>query len=127
MRDVKGLSSLPNNFMKEVATRIAFDAGLAPKSRMPRTTPDSPVCVDKPKEVFRVIHRDSGNPCTAYSRACHDEVDFSSPESARYSNVHGIYKDKFKYKVARYRVTYELIEEDVDGSSECNAGDKPLD
>lgn len=67
----------------------------------------------KPATVFRIIDRTTGEPMGSYSRACCDEYDFDSAEAARGANVHGIFQDREKYRVAKYRVTYELIEEDV--------------
>ena len=67
----------------------------------------------KPETVFRIIGED-GNCVGSYSRACCDEFDFHSVESARNANCHDIFKDKKKYKIAKYRVTYELIDPDVD-------------
>lgn len=83
----------------------------------------------KPEIVYRIISRKSGQPCGSYSRACCDEYDFYSPEEARESNVHGMFKPKWKYAIAKYRVTYELLDPDVDGPApptpplcECNGG-----
>lgn len=70
----------------------------------------------KPKNVFRIIDKESGELCGAYSRACCTEFDFESVGEARNSNIHGTYKDKSKYRIAKYRVTYELIKEDCDGA-----------
>lgn len=69
----------------------------------------------KPEIVFRIIDRESGDAVGSYSRACCDEYDFESVSQARVSNCHGVFKDKKTYKIAKYRVTYELIEDDVDG------------
>ena len=69
----------------------------------------------KPEEVFRIIDRATGEAAGSYSRAYCDEFDFRSAESARSANCHGIFEDKKKYKIVKYRVTYELIEDDVDG------------
>lgn len=68
---------------------------------------------NKPEIVYRIIDRESGSACGSYSRACCDEYDFYSAESARGANVHGMFQDKKKYAIAKYRVTYELIEDDV--------------
>lgn len=68
----------------------------------------------KPENVFRIIDRKSGQPVGSYSRACHDEYDFNSPQAARSANCHGMFEDKSKYAIAHYRVTYELINPDVD-------------
>ena len=68
----------------------------------------------EPQTVFRIHDRKTGAVQSAYSRAYHDEKDFGSVGSARNANVHGVYKDKRKYRVAKYRVIYELIEGDCD-------------
>lgn len=68
----------------------------------------------KPATVFRIISRDTGAAVGSYSRAYHDEFDFESVEQAREANVHGVFKDKSKYAIAKYRVIYELIEPDCD-------------
>ena len=77
----------------------------------------------KPEIVYRIIDRATGSAHGAYSRACCDEYDFESVEQARSANCHGIFKDRAKYKIAKYRVTYELIEDDV--PSECDAPTGP--
>jgi len=69
----------------------------------------------KPEIVFRVINKETGGACGSYSRAYCDEFDFTLPEEATAANVHDIFKDKTKYKIAKYRVIYELIDDDVDG------------
>ena len=68
----------------------------------------------KPEIVFRIIDRNNGVARGSYSRAYCDEFDFESPEQARTANVHGMFEDRAKFKIAKYRVTYELIEDDVD-------------
>ena len=67
----------------------------------------------QPKEVYRIINS-KGEAEGVYSRAYGDEYDFGSIMEARGSNVHNIYLDKAAYKIARYRVTYELLDEDCD-------------
>lgn len=67
----------------------------------------------KPQEVYRIIDRSTGEAVGSYSRECHMEYDFTSPSAARNANCHGMFKNVDKYKIARYRVTYELIGEDV--------------
>jgi hypothetical protein len=71
----------------------------------------------EPQTVFRIHDRKTGAVQSAYSRAYHDERDFDSVSSARNANVHGIYKDRREYRVAKYRVIYELIEDDCDAPS----------
>ena len=68
------------------------------------------------KEVF-MIHtkNDSKNkPIGVYSGSCHNDFEFGSASSARRANCHGIYEDKKRYKINKYKVTYTLIEEDVE-------------
>ncbi len=67
----------------------------------------------KPEIVYRIIDRATGSPVGSYSRACCDEYDFASVSKARNANCHGIFLDEEKYAINKYRVTYELIEEDV--------------
>lgn len=69
----------------------------------------------KPEIVYRIIDRESGRLEGAYSRAYCMEYDFKSPEEARRSNCHDIFEDKEKYKISKYRVTYELLDDDCDG------------
>lgn len=64
------------------------------------------------KEVYRIIDRATGEAEGVYSRACHDEYDFESASAALHANCHGIHKNSKKYKIAKYRVIYELIEDD---------------
>jgi hypothetical protein len=68
----------------------------------------------KPEIVFRIIDRQTGTVQGSYSRAYCNEYDFDSIEDARTTNVHGMFENKQKYKIAKYRVIYELIEDDVD-------------
>jgi hypothetical protein len=72
----------------------------------------------KPAEVFRLLDRKEGGFVGSYSRAYCDEYDFNTLDEARGANCHGVFRDKVKFKVNRYRVTYELIEEDVDPPTE---------
>lgn len=67
----------------------------------------------KPETVFRIIDRESNEAVGSYSRAYCDEYDFKSVDEARNANCHGMFKNTDKYKIAKYRVTYELIEDDV--------------
>lgn len=68
----------------------------------------------KPETVFRVIDRQTEEAVGSYSRAYCDEYDFRSVAEARTANFHGKFEDKTKYKIAKYRVTYELIEDECD-------------
>ena len=67
----------------------------------------------KPEIVYRIIDRKTGDAVGSYSRAYCDEYDFYTPSEARNANCHGVFENTEKYKIAKYRVTYELIEDDV--------------
>ena len=66
----------------------------------------------KPKTVYRIIDRKTGEPVGSYSRAYCHEYDFESAEEARTANCHGMFEDRKKYKIAKYKVTYELVKYD---------------
>lgn len=63
--------------------------------------------------VYRVIDRKTGHAEGVYSRSYHDDYDFGSLRAARDSNVHNVYHDEKKFAVAKYKVTYELIDPDA--------------
>ena len=67
----------------------------------------------EPHTVYRILTTE-GILKGVYSRANNVEYDFSSVSSARSSHCWDIYQDKQKYKIAKYKVTYTLIEEDCD-------------
>lgn len=62
--------------------------------------------------VYRILRRDNNELVGSFERAYHDKYDFESVSEARNANCHGIFKDKDEYKIAKYRVTYELIDDD---------------
>jgi len=68
----------------------------------------------KPTEVYRIIDRETGQVKGSYSRAYCNEYDFETGVEARTSNCHGVFENKEKYQIAKYKVTYELIAEDCD-------------
>lgn len=68
----------------------------------------------KPEIVYRIIDVATGEAVGSYSRAHCDEYDFHSPAAARDANVHGQFRDKTKYDIAQYRVTYDLLDPKVD-------------
>lgn len=68
----------------------------------------------KPSTVCRIIDRDTEEIVGSYSRAYCNEYDFNSAYEARLANCHGMFTDEKKYKIAKYKVTYELIEDDCD-------------
>lgn len=67
----------------------------------------------KPEIIFRIINRKTGNAQGSYSRSCCDEFDFESASQARNANCYGVFMDEAEFAINKYRVTYELIEEDV--------------
>lgn len=67
----------------------------------------------KPEIVYRIIDKD-GDAVGSYSRAYCDEYDFTSPQEARTANFHGMFEDRDKYRIAKYRVTYELLDDNCD-------------
>lgn len=72
----------------------------------------------KPEIVYRIICRNTGREQGSYSRACCDEYDFGSPEDARTANCHGIFEDKVEFAIAKYEVTYTLLDGDCDAIEE---------
>ena len=68
----------------------------------------------KPEIVYRIIERETGQVKGSYSRSYCDEFDFSSVSEARNANCHGMFLDRNKYAIAKYKVTYDLIAEDVE-------------
>lgn len=66
------------------------------------------------EEIYKIINRETGGEEGSYERGNYTKYEFGSPSSARSSNCHGIYEDKTKYKIQKYKVTYELVEDDVD-------------
>ena len=68
----------------------------------------------KPEFIFRIINSSTGEAQGSYSRSCHDEYDFVSIEQARSANCQGMFEDKDIYNIAKYKVTYELINSDCD-------------
>lgn len=64
--------------------------------------------------VFKIIDNKTGELAGAYSRAYSTEYEFRSPSEARSSNVNGIFKDKRRYHIQKWKVTYELVDDDAD-------------
>jgi len=62
-----------------------------------------------PRRVFRIWNKKDKRYEGVYSRAYHDEYDFSSEESARSSNVHNIYQDKDKYDIHEFEITEKRV------------------
>ena len=68
----------------------------------------------KEKIVYRIIDKSNNKHKGVYSRACHDVYDFESVEAARSSNCWDIFQNKETYKIAKYKITYTLIDENFD-------------
>ena len=68
----------------------------------------------KPETVYRVINRETGEAAGSYPRAYNDVYDFRTAPQARAAHGYGAFEDRAKYKIAKYRVIYELIEDDCD-------------
>ncbi len=67
----------------------------------------------KPEIVYRIINKNTGDAVGSYSRSYCDEYDFTSLEEARNANCHGMFEDREKFRIAKYKVTYELLEEEA--------------
>ena len=67
--------------------------------------------------IYRIVHRETGVVQGVYSRAYHDDHDFESVEQARDANCHGVYQDHKRYKISKYRVRYELMEDDCEDAT----------
>ncbi len=70
----------------------------------------------KPETVFRIIERKTGMVVGSYSRAYCNEYDFNSVEEARNSNCHDLFQDRERFKIAKYLVTYTLLNGDCDAT-----------
>jgi len=68
----------------------------------------------KPETVFRIIDRATGAVVGSYSRSCCDEYDFTSPQQARSANCHDLFQNRDKYAIAKYQVTYTLLDGDCE-------------
>lgn len=62
------------------------------------------------KSVYKIWNKKENKYSGSYSRACHDEYDFSSEESALNANCHGIFKDTDTYEIHRVEVIEEVRE-----------------
>ena len=65
------------------------------------------------KEVYKIYNTESKKEEQVYNRSYTNQTEFSSPSEARRSNCWDIYQDRDQYKIRKYKVTYELIDEDV--------------
>lgn len=67
----------------------------------------------KPEIVYRIIEVSTGRACGSFGLSTHTEYDFSSVQRARHANISDEYRGS-KYKIAKYRVTYELLSDDAE-------------
>ena len=63
-------------------------------------------------DIYRIVDRDTDEEVSVYMRGARDEYNFGSVESARRSNCHGIYEDRTKYKIRKYKLV--LVDDDCD-------------
>lgn len=66
---------------------------------------------DAVRIAYRIVDRETGEMVGAYSRAYHDEYDFTSEEEARNANVHGVFKDRGRYDVKKFVVVSTEVKE----------------
>lgn len=67
------------------------------------------------KEIYKIVDKETNKTISVYiPPTSRDVEEFESIEDARTSNCHDIYKDKEKYRIEKYKVTYELIDPDCD-------------
>ena len=64
--------------------------------------------------IYKIIDRNTGGVQSSYQRSYWEQSEFSSIYEARHTNCHDVFLDKEKYKINKYKITCELIEEDVD-------------
>ena len=68
-------------------------------------------------DIYRIVDRDTNEEVGVYiPPTARDEYNFSSIEDARMSNCHGIYEDKAKYKIRKYKLV--LVDDDCDPATE---------
>lgn len=68
----------------------------------------------KPEHIYRIIDRKTGESAHSYSVACGEEYDFCSVYAARIARIDGMVWDKEQYAIAKYKVTYKLLDEDCE-------------
>lgn len=64
--------------------------------------------------IYKIINNKTGELEGAYNRSYYTQYEFSSPSEARSSNVHDIYRNKREYRIQKWKVTYELVDDDCD-------------
>ena len=64
--------------------------------------------------IYKIINNETGELEGAYNRSYYTQYEFSSPGEARSSNVHNIFRNKREYRIQKWKVTYELVDDDCD-------------
>lgn len=64
--------------------------------------------------IYKIIDNETGETEGAYNKSYYTQYEFSSPGEARSSNVYDIFQDKRKYRIQKWKVTYELVDDDCD-------------
>jgi len=64
------------------------------------------------KEIYKIVDRNDNSTQQVYSRSYRYESEFDSIHSATHAHHSGMHQNKAKYKIQKYKVTYELIEDD---------------
>ncbi len=59
------------------------------------------------KELYRIYDKENKCWAGAYSRSYGEEFEFNSEEEARTSNYYGIYENKEKYDIIKFKVSYK--------------------
>ena len=68
-------------------------------------------------DIYRIVDRETNKEVGVYMQpTARDEYNFSSVSEARRSNCHGIYEDKAKYKIRKYKLV--LVDDDCDPATE---------
>jgi len=65
------------------------------------------------KIVYRIVDNKTGEITGNYSKAYHNEYDFKSASDARNANCHGMFKNRERYRIVKYKVIETLINDDV--------------
>jgi hypothetical protein len=58
--------------------------------------------------VYCIVDNETNKIVPCYFQFSGDKYNFNSIEEARESNCHGIFKDKDRYRIAKFKVTEEL-------------------
>jgi len=64
--------------------------------------------------IYKIINNKTGENEGAYNRSYYTQYEFSSPGNARVSNVNEVFQNKLEYRIQKWKVTYELVDDDCD-------------